>query len=41
LIAKDRSAPHDPTAVLFSHYGNEFFSKEFKEMKKTELEKKK
>ncbi len=40
LIAKDRSAPHDPTAVLFSHYGNEFFSKEFKEMKKKELEKK-
>jgi len=41
LIAKDRSAPHDPTAVLFSHYGNEFFSKEFKEMKKNKLEKKK
>jgi uncharacterized metal-binding protein len=41
LIAKDRSAPHDPTAVLFSHYGNEFFSKEFKEMKKNKFEKKK
>jgi uncharacterized metal-binding protein len=40
LIAKDRSAPHDPTAVLFSHYGNEFFSKEFKEMKKKELKNK-
>ena len=38
LIAKDRSAPHDPSAVLFSHYGKEFFSKEFKEMKKRELE---
>jgi uncharacterized metal-binding protein len=37
LIAKDRSAPHDPSAVLFSHYGKEFFSKEFKEMKKQNL----
>lgn len=34
LIAKDRSAPHDPSAVLFSHYGNAFFSKDFNEMKK-------
>jgi len=34
LIAKDRSSPHDPSAVLFSHYGREFFSKELKEMKK-------
>ncbi len=41
LIAKDRSAPHDPSAVLFSHYGKEFFSKEFKEMKKLELNKEK
>ena len=39
LIAKDRSAPHDPSAVLFSHYGKEFFSKEFKEMKKAEHDK--
>ncbi|TFG16354.1 MAG: DUF1847 domain-containing protein [Promethearchaeota archaeon] len=41
LIAKDRSAPHNPSAVLFSHYGKEFFSKEFKEIKKRELEKRK
>jgi len=34
LVAKDRSSPHDPTSILFSHYGKEFFSKEFKEMKK-------
>ncbi|MBD3229482.1 MAG: DUF1847 domain-containing protein [Candidatus Lokiarchaeota archaeon] len=33
LIAKDRSMPHNPAGVLFSHYGKEFFSKEFKEMK--------
>jgi uncharacterized metal-binding protein len=33
LIAKDRSMPHNPAGVLFSHYGNEFFSKEFKELK--------
>jgi uncharacterized metal-binding protein len=39
LIAKDRSAPHDPSAVLFSHYGKEFFAREFKEMKKEELAK--
>ncbi|MBD3211724.1 MAG: DUF1847 domain-containing protein [Candidatus Lokiarchaeota archaeon] len=33
LIAKDRSVPHNPAGVLFSHYGKEFFSREFKEMK--------
>jgi uncharacterized metal-binding protein len=33
LIAKDRSMPHNPAGVLFSHYGKEFFSREFKEMK--------
>ncbi|MBD3337761.1 MAG: DUF1847 domain-containing protein [Candidatus Lokiarchaeota archaeon] len=33
LIAKDRSMPHNPSGVLFSHYGKEFFSKEFKEMR--------
>ncbi len=33
LIAKDRSMPHNPAGVLFSHYGTEFFSKEFKEMR--------
>jgi uncharacterized metal-binding protein len=37
LIAKDRSSPHNPSAVLFSHYGNEFFSKDLKELKKEEL----
>lgn len=37
LVAKDRSAPHNPTAILFSHYGKEFFSKEFKEMKKKKM----
>ena len=40
LIAKDRSAPHNPAAVLFSHYGNEFFSDEFKKLRKLEMEKK-
>lgn len=34
LIAKDRSMPHNPAGVLFSHYGKEFFAKEFKEMRK-------
>jgi uncharacterized metal-binding protein len=38
LIAKDRSTIHNPASVLFSHYGKEFFSKEFKEMRKKELE---
>jgi len=33
LIAKDRSMPHNPAGVLFSHYGKEFFSKEFKELR--------
>jgi uncharacterized metal-binding protein len=33
LIAKDRNMPHNPAGVLFSHYGKEFFSREFKEMK--------
>jgi uncharacterized metal-binding protein len=34
LIAKDRSMPHNPAGILFSHYGQEFFAKEFKELKK-------
>ncbi|TFF88256.1 MAG: DUF1847 domain-containing protein [Promethearchaeota archaeon] len=34
LIAKDRSMPHNPAGVLFSHYGKEFFAAELKEMKK-------
>ncbi len=33
LIAKDRRSPHNPASILFSHYGKEFFAKEFKEMK--------
>jgi uncharacterized metal-binding protein len=34
LIAKDRSAPHNPAAVLFSHYGNEFFTIDIQESRK-------
>ncbi len=34
LIAKDRSNPHNPAAVLFTHYGESFFFKDLKEMKK-------
>ena len=41
LIAKDRSMPHNPAGALFSHYGKEFFAKEFKEIKRLEMEKKK
>ena len=41
LIAKDRSAPHDPSAVLFSYYGKKFFERDSKEMKKAELDKEK
>ncbi|MFW9784602.1 MAG: DUF1847 domain-containing protein [Candidatus Heimdallarchaeota archaeon] len=33
FIAKDRSNPHNPVAVLFSHYGNAFFSADLKESK--------
>ncbi len=33
LIAKDRSMPHNPAGALFSHYGNEFFSVEFKNLR--------
>lgn len=31
FIAKDRSNPHNPAAVLFSHYGNKFFSVDVKD----------
>ncbi len=34
LIAKERSSPHNPSAVLFSHYGAKFFEKDFKESSK-------
>ncbi|TXT61645.1 MAG: hypothetical protein BAJALOKI2v1_20098 [Promethearchaeota archaeon] len=40
LIAKDRSMPHNPSGVLFSHYGREFFADEFKRLKKQKREKK-
>lgn len=40
LIAKDRSMPHNPSGVLFSHYGKEFFSDEFKKMKMQNKEEK-
>lgn len=31
LIAKDRASSHNPATVLFSHYGNEFFTIDLKE----------
>jgi len=34
LIAKERSSPHNPSAVLFSHYGNKFFEKDLKVSRK-------
>ncbi len=40
LIAKDRSMPHNPSGVLFTHYGKEYFSKEFKEIRQREIDKK-
>ncbi|MFX1323319.1 MAG: DUF1847 domain-containing protein [Promethearchaeota archaeon] len=33
FIAKDRSNPHNPAAVLYTHYGNTFFSADMKESK--------
>ena len=33
LIAKDRSMPHNPAGILFTHYGNEFFRKDLQELK--------
>jgi uncharacterized metal-binding protein len=33
FIAKDRSNPHNPAAVLYTHYGNTFFSADMKETK--------
>ncbi len=41
LIAKDRSSPHNPAAVLFSHYGKEFFASELKNIRRLEMKKKK
>ena len=34
LIAKDRSAPHNPAVALYSHYGNEFFTIDIQESRK-------
>jgi len=39
LIAKDRSSPHDPSSVLFTHYGREFFRNDLKELKHPESQK--
>lgn len=33
FIAKDRTNPHNPVAVLFSHYGKSFFARDLKENK--------
>ncbi|MFO8020092.1 MAG: DUF1847 domain-containing protein [Promethearchaeia archaeon] len=33
LIAKDRSTVHNPAAVLFSHYGESFFTEDLREKK--------
>jgi uncharacterized metal-binding protein len=33
FIAKDRSSPHNPATVLYTHYGNTFFSADLKETK--------
>jgi len=33
LIAKDRASSHNPATILFSHYGNEFFTIDIKESK--------
>ena len=35
LIAKDRSMPHNPAGVLFTHYGRTFFQKDLAETRKT------
>ncbi|MFX1479857.1 MAG: DUF1847 domain-containing protein [Promethearchaeota archaeon] len=32
FIAKDRSNPHNPAAVLYSHYGESYFAKDMKMM---------
>jgi len=38
LIAKDRSMPHNPAGILFTHYGNEFFRKDLQELKHPDSE---
>lgn len=34
LIAKDRSHPHNPAAILYSHYGDSYFSNDLKKLLK-------
>lgn len=34
LIAKDRSNPHNPAAILYSHYGDSYFTNDLKMLKK-------
>ncbi|MFW9987891.1 MAG: DUF1847 domain-containing protein [Candidatus Odinarchaeota archaeon] len=36
LIAKDRSNQHNPAAVLYTHYGNSYFTKDLSILKKEE-----
>jgi uncharacterized metal-binding protein len=40
LVAKDRSAPHNPISCLFTHYGKTFFSKDLGDLKRMEFLKK-
>ena len=37
LIAKDRSMPHNPAGVLFTHYGKTFFQKDLEEMRDAKM----
>ncbi|MFX1311399.1 MAG: DUF1847 domain-containing protein [Promethearchaeota archaeon] len=34
LIAKDRSCPHNAAAILYTHYGDAFFSADLRKLKK-------
>ena len=34
FIAKDRSNPHNPAAILYSHYGDSYFTNDLKMLKK-------
>lgn len=33
LIAKDRSCPHNPAGILYTHYGDAFFSADLRKLK--------
>jgi len=37
LIAKDRSMPHNPAGVLFTHYGKSFFQEDLEETRKAKM----